>query len=461
MIDAAVSGDSNTFYGAYWSEQTHFAVIDIDAGSKYHTPDELQRLRLDLAACGLGSTILYQSSHSTGWHLYIPFQDWANSAVVERSLKAWLKFKRYDLRCGQLEVFPSGNALRLPLQFGFAWLDNSGAVILQREELSADQAVKQFLHDLRACPNDWWNAERLITTQLNTVASNLEDSVKAHDKTISSEGFDDFFNHSPLPENYEKGRQYWLKGLTQKDQRHEAIICIGHYLWYGDSEYGVPAYPGRFNDNARFRLIRTWIEQKHNGFSGHVKTGNWDVIEADIQRAVSWRRSGQHQHQRAHTPYSHLKSEKAQDRLIALSRSTGRTWCLDDWKKGNFGREDRAREAIKKAVVQCVEIGLPISRNQIARISGCSPNTVRKHADIWSLLSNGSSDLSRGAALSALSAGPILLADELGRERAEGKTETTIQKDGKEISVKQLSSDYKTPLGIVLTLTLVNGELAK
>ncbi|MFX7969153.1 hypothetical protein ABTK45_19870, partial [Acinetobacter baumannii] len=83
--------------GCYWAEQTHHAVLDIDAGSKYHSVQELAKLREKLAAVGLTATP-YRSSESGGWHLYIFLDDWANSDEVENSLKAWLKFHGYEIK---------------------------------------------------------------------------------------------------------------------------------------------------------------------------------------------------------------------------------------------------------------------------------------------------------------------------------------------------------------------------
>jgi hypothetical protein len=92
--------------------------LDIDAESKYHQAAELQKLQEKLAAVGL-CTKPYQSSNSGGWHLYLFLDNWEESSQVEQTLKSWLKWQGYSIECGQLEVFPSGNALRLPLQPGF------------------------------------------------------------------------------------------------------------------------------------------------------------------------------------------------------------------------------------------------------------------------------------------------------------------------------------------------------
>ena len=166
LIDAAISAECDTFYGAFWGDKTRFAVLDIDKDSKYHNAQELQRLRDNLAAVGLSGSVPFQSSQSTGWHLYVPFFDPAPSKEVEQALKAWLKRNGYDIRCGQLEVFPSGNGLRLPLQRGFAWLDDDGVPLLKREELGLDAALSRFLFDLRNNCNDWPLAKTEIESQM-------------------------------------------------------------------------------------------------------------------------------------------------------------------------------------------------------------------------------------------------------------------------------------------------------
>ena len=122
--------------GCHWGQQTRFAVLDIDVGSQYHNAEKLAKLTNALAAVGL-STNLYQSSDSGGWHVYIPFAEWADSES-RTDTKAWLKALGYEMKGGQLEVFPSGNALRLPLQPGFGWLAPDGNLIRTREELTLE-----------------------------------------------------------------------------------------------------------------------------------------------------------------------------------------------------------------------------------------------------------------------------------------------------------------------------------
>ncbi len=130
---SAIAGSETNLWGLRGGEQTRFATFDIDPGSKYQTVQELDKLCKSLAGIGLTATV-YQSSLRLGWHIYLFFDEWQNSSEVQHTLKAWLIANNYEIRNGTLEVFPSGMGLRLPLQPGFAWLDQSGNILQQREE---------------------------------------------------------------------------------------------------------------------------------------------------------------------------------------------------------------------------------------------------------------------------------------------------------------------------------------
>jgi hypothetical protein len=395
LLDAQITGvisddGRGLFRGCYWAHKTQHAVLDIDTNSKYHNSGVLADLTEKLAAIGLVAKP-YQSSDSGGWHLYLPFDDWADSDEVSQTLKPWLKGLGYEIGSGKLEVFPSGNALRLPLQQGFGWLGPDGNLQLKRGDIQEDKAIALFLSDLKINSCNWEKAKSLIESELQAAAADAGEIAPDEKQSAIDDGFDDFFRYRLIKENYEKGRKYWQEGLTEKDTRHHAIICVEHYLWHGDQTEDIPAHPGRFNDQARARLIRAWLEKKHNGFSGHVSAGNWQTIEADIERAVAWRADGT---AKVHEPYA--LTERAQDVLIARTRQTGRVWTMDDLKKGNDKREKQARLKIRRVVAAMAAAGEQITRNAIANRSGCSPNTVSKHQDIWSPLTSRSGDKSRG-----------------------------------------------------------------
>jgi len=241
LLGVVEDGGCGLWRGCYWGEETKYAVLDIDAGSSYHNAQELERLRKILAGMSLTGTA-YRSSESGGWHLYLPFSDWVSSKEVEVTIKQFLKASGYELKGGTLEVFPTGNALRLPLQPGFAWLDRQGEVTTRREDIGRDEALRRFLTDLQTYENDWSEAKTLIDSEL----ARYRDAQEAkHRGAISTEGFDRLFDERGKDqEQWELGQKLWKEGLFEKGQRHDGILAVGHYLWYGDPDRGVPSYSG-------------------------------------------------------------------------------------------------------------------------------------------------------------------------------------------------------------------------
>lgn len=397
LLDAQILGvvsdeGRGLFRGCYWSHKTQHAVLDVDQDSKYHNVTALDELAEKLVSVGL-KVKLYQSSSSGGWHLYLFFDDWVESSEVNESLKALLKFHGYEIRSGVLELFPSGNALRLPLQKGFAWLDLRGALVCKREDLSQDEAIASFLHDKEENASNWAQAKLSIESQLQTAAAPAGELPIDHLQALSLEGFEDLYGKGKIQEEWEKGRQWWQRGLFADGQRHNAILAVGHYLWYGDAENGVPACPGAGHNQTRARLIEDWLTEKHNGFCRHLTEGRWQVVRDQIERATSWRREKEKQ-ERPYYP--------ATDRLLkgatAFYNKTGRLLSIDEMAQENISRWQDARFRIARAVRQCVDNGGQITRNGLAKMAGCSPNTVSKHKDLWFLFASGSHvPITRGA----------------------------------------------------------------
>jgi len=208
QILGVVSDDGRgLFRGTYWSHLTQHAVLDIDEESKYHNRAELAKLTGKLAAVGL-SAKPYQSSDSGGWHVYLFFDDWSESSEVEQTLKTWLKAQGYSIESGQLEVFPSGNALRLPLQPGFAWLDNNCELIRKREEIGQDEALASFLCDLEENKRNWSEAKERIESQLTKKHDAGAGSAQEHRKAIDLEGFEKLWQGGQIPERIEEARHF-------------------------------------------------------------------------------------------------------------------------------------------------------------------------------------------------------------------------------------------------------------
>jgi hypothetical protein len=411
----ADGGRGGIFRGCHWADETRFAVLDIDARSQYHNQEKLAELSAAVKNVGLKIN-LYQSSDSGGWHLYIPLAGWQKSPEVEHTFKRWLKALGYEIKSGQLEVFPSGNALRLPLQPGFAWLAPDGSVIRSREETTLNEALACFIEDLEENAQNWQLAKHLMDSQVSPADRAAGSDDQAHQEAVRNEGFDELFNYTVISEYCEKARQYLASGLIEKGTRHEALFTIQHLLWHGDRWLGVPRLPGRKNAARRHEFLRTWIEQNHNGQCSHINQGDWRTIEAHIYRLVNWQRSDLP----ALSDYERYKrTEKAEERLFELFMATGRVWEMEDLKRANDKREEEARAKIKQAVSDCLQDGRRVSRRRLQAITGCSPNTLRKHDDLWRSLSNGSGVLIRGG-----TRGLVLIVPYPGSELEEEKEES-------------------------------------
>ena len=374
--------------GCYWGEFTRHGVLDIDQGSKYQTSQALDKLTKEFAAVGL-KLLPFRSSESGGWHLYFYFGKDILSHEVESSIKKLLKSLGYEILSGTLEIFPSGNALRLPLQKGFAWLGPDGQVTKKREELTESEAIASFLSDLENQKSNWSEAKNLIHRQVQATRSTASRGAQDRQDRLSTAGFDEFFWKGIDWEKYERGRQYWTVGLTGKRQRHDAVVCIGHYLWYGDQAAGLNPLRGKRNAARRARLIEQWLERSHNGFSRAVNLNNLSDIRGDIERATSWTSQTPVTYKREAYPLT----ERALKRLKALYKTTGKVWTPKELEAANIQRCLEARDRIALAVAELVAEGHPITKAEVARRAGASRNTVQRHAD---LLTNCSSVINSG-----------------------------------------------------------------
>lgn len=420
----AITLQDETIWGCRWGEQTRFAVLDVDETSEYHNELGLARLRHVLSSVGLTRLQLHQSSESGGWHIYLFFADWVNAQALHACLKDWLKQEGFEIRAGQLEIFPSNNGLRLPLQRGFAWLDDQGLIKLRREDITTDEAVARFCHALDAAAHDWRFVEERIKSRLEHIAGAAAAAAgrqTAKEQEADEDGFSAFFSFAGMiPEVYEAGREYWAKGLTAPSQRHHAILAVGHYLWYGDEAAGVRSLPGIGRAKHRAEAIELWLREKHNSHSESVLRGDWEEICADIRRACNWEASSGRETPR--TPYL-IQSDRAIDRAIGLTKAWGVTCQPKHFQKGNIGREEAAREKIRAALVQLLESNRRVTVVGLSRLSGCKKETVRRHLDIWGVfrLSKRPGDLSlRGGALCpdpVAGSGPVAAGSEKGKEK--------------------------------------------
>jgi hypothetical protein len=205
-------------------------VLDIDAGSKYHNKSAIDKLRQLLGVAGIKQ--------------------------------------------------------RLPLQPGFAFLDQKMLEVEhERYELSATKALEFFVDTLNGCANTRHDFHQLRASveRLPESKEKVVERVTRHNTSLNVVRF----RRTPqvqedgaatdavkaifqvLPPGIKvdvwlKGRAFYTSGLTGSNQRAEAIFCIGHYLFYGDPEYMLPAL-GYGYEQERQWAIEQILSDKHHG----------------------------------------------------------------------------------------------------------------------------------------------------------------------------------------------------
>ena len=305
-------------------------------------------------------------------------------------------------------MFPSGNALRLPLQKGFGWLDSDGKLVKRREELTADQAISSFLSNLTKTQANWDEVRSLIESQISETRAAAGMSGQEHRNRVSADGLEELYTSGLDHETYQRGRSYWLNGLTGPSQRHSAILSVGHYLWFGDTSQGVRALPGVRNAGARVEAISQWLREKHNGQSETINSGRWRDIQSDIENACYWTPKGSLINERESYPLT--------DRLVNRLCET-KVLTPDQYAKANRRREGAARAKIRTALNEMLAEGKHPTIRNLVLATGCRKETVKKHSDIWAIyatrietrLSTGLGDLSGGAGGISLAA--VLFSD--------------------------------------------------
>jgi hypothetical protein len=134
--------DPSSIIGIRPGSITRWGIIDIDAQSRYHpnqNPTALAPILSALEDIGIVRTLINQSSHSGGLHIYIPLPEALSSFSIAVTLKYTLEGVGIKLRPGQCETFPNPkryipqgqgfslyNGIRVPMQprTGFMPLDD-------------------------------------------------------------------------------------------------------------------------------------------------------------------------------------------------------------------------------------------------------------------------------------------------------------------------------------------------
>lgn len=238
--------DPNCIIGIRPDKDSRWGILDIDITSAYHPhqdPAALQSIRNALEEIGIVRTLLNQSSHSGGLHLYIPLPETISSYGLAVALKLHLSAAGFKLRSGQLEIFPNVkryipqgqgfslyNGVRLPFQ------PNTGFIPLDT--------------DLSPLPwnlEDWLNAFDLASScqdlpllKAQIADAELNQRIRKGDRTPHSlESWQERITQEKLG---------W-SGPGETNEKLKAIACEARVFMGMDSEEQIANYIERTAQN--------------------------------------------------------------------------------------------------------------------------------------------------------------------------------------------------------------------
>jgi hypothetical protein len=387
ILKAAACVHPNYYVGTRCGKASKYAVLDIDSGSPYHNEAGFAKISALLQRAGIEGFNLYRSSDSGGWHIYIFFDAPVSSRDLYRQLHKLFSMHDFEVAKGKLELFPNpgdkslGQGLRLPLQPGFAWLnDHNQQVREERDEISPDEAILQFVRDIECSVNPYHHFHKMRAFVERIEATKAEITVQARSKFPSAEvvslrpelipmGSEEaqklvkkIFHKLPPGINcdsYLRGRHYYEHGLSAAGQRADAVFAMGHYLFYGDPERLISPRGYGFEDERKW-LIEEIFKAKHHGMSKDITSGRAEA-QKHIERATHWQ-----------PPHRRGKEAQKYEPVVPIS-----------WVRNNANRATTAQKKIIAAVADFKEAGLPFSTRDITLKCGVSSRTIDKYPELW------------------------------------------------------------------------------
>ncbi|MBX9942419.1 MAG: hypothetical protein K2Y32_24365 [Candidatus Obscuribacterales bacterium] len=310
-----------------------------------------------------------------------------SSRDLYRQLHKLFTLHDFEVAKGKLELFPNpgdkslGQGLRLPLQPGFAWLnEHNQQVREERDEISPSEAILQFVSDIECSVNPYQHFHKMRAFIERTEATKAEIIVQANSKLPRSEvvpfrpeiapkGGEEaqksvkkiFYKLPPgiNCESYLRGRHYYEYGLSAPGQRADAVFAIGHYLFYGDPERMIQPRGYGFEDERKW-LIEEILKAKHHGMSKDITSGRAEA-QKHIERATHWQ-----------PPHRRGKEAQKYEPVVPIS-----------WVKNNANRASTAQKKIIAAVADFKEAGTPFSTRDIILKCGVSSRTLDKYPELW------------------------------------------------------------------------------
>ena len=294
---------------------TRWAILDIDRPSPYHpaqNPAALQTIRNTLEDLGITRTLLNQSSHSGGLHLYIPLPETVSSYWLSLSLKYHLEAAGIQIKSGQCELFPNPkryvpkgqgyslfNGIRMPMQ------PNTGFIPLDDD-----------LTPLAWTLEDWLNAFESAATHQDLAKLKTQIDDARHNKKIRSHR--DPRSADTWRERIQNEKQQGWTGPGQTNEKLKVFACEARVFLNMDSEQQIADYIQQTAQNSPGF-------QKHSSHTHDIAQRSHEVATWAIRYywplgAAPSRETGYHTPPApvASFSYHQAKREASQERIRAI-----------------------------------------------------------------------------------------------------------------------------------------------
>ncbi|HEY9678436.1 MAG TPA: hypothetical protein V6C76_10535 [Drouetiella sp.] len=153
-ILAALSDASNVIRAVSFERTTRYAALGLPEHSPYLELTQFRRLTDLLASLGLRPRV-YKASGANDIQLFMYLVREVKCVQVQESLTKVLSWNGFPLRSDRLLVYPGDGALTLPLQRGFAWLNEDLQPIVSRVEIALDSAIALFCSEVSRYSSDF------------------------------------------------------------------------------------------------------------------------------------------------------------------------------------------------------------------------------------------------------------------------------------------------------------------
>ncbi|MBA3994812.1 MAG: hypothetical protein C0469_14935, partial [Cyanobacteria bacterium DS2.3.42] len=153
-IAESISVEAKTLRACLLDKRSTYLVLTVPSASPFRASEKLIPLLGNLSRIGMIPR-LYRAPDSEDVQIYIAFSAPVKTEEMSRKISDFLDNCGFEQESDAIVLHSCERPFALPLQPGFAWMNESIAPKVRREEISLPAAIAMFLRDLEnsaVCP---------------------------------------------------------------------------------------------------------------------------------------------------------------------------------------------------------------------------------------------------------------------------------------------------------------------